>query len=73
MNFEVSGGKVYKGVGCQSLGCNWERIESQTLPRRSTTLSSISGCNWERIESMETARKRHPQFKLSILLQLGKN
>ena len=28
MNFEVRGGKAYKGVGCQDLGSNWERIES---------------------------------------------
>jgi len=28
MNFEVSGGKVYKEPGCESLGSNWERIES---------------------------------------------
>ena len=28
MNFEVRGGKVYKEPGCQSLGSNWERIES---------------------------------------------
>jgi hypothetical protein len=28
MNFEVRGGKTYKGVGCQDLGSNWERIES---------------------------------------------
>jgi hypothetical protein len=27
-NFEVSEGKVYKGASCQSLGSNWERIES---------------------------------------------
>jgi len=48
MNFEVSGGKVYKGVGCQSLGCNWERIES-LHPSKKCGLSS-AGCNWERIE-----------------------
>ena len=50
MNFEVSGGKVYKGVGCQSLGCNWERIESKTAS--SDLLSTVTKpcCNWERIE-----------------------
>ena len=32
MNFEVSGGKVYKEASCQGLGSNWERIESDDRP-----------------------------------------
>jgi len=49
MNFEVSGGKVYKEASCRSLGSNWERIERSSSGCWAG--AAVAGSNWERIES----------------------
>ena len=62
MNFEVSGRKVYKEPGCQSLDSNWERIESEALAV-AEALEKLVDSNWERIERVAPPGRQHSHIR----------